>query len=64
VTLDGQVVGVIDLYDPVAQTSTLIGQATLDNGWHTLVIDVLGTSNASSTGTRVSVDAFDVIHTV
>jgi hypothetical protein len=58
VLIDGVLKGTFDLY-----ASTAHWQAThlflgLTSGAHTIVVKVLGTKNASSTGTKVVVDAF------
>lgn len=57
--MDGVKVATVDLYSPTLNPS----QAVYTKDWatsgaHTLEVRVLGARNASSTGTRVDVDAF------
>jgi len=62
VRLDGAVVATVDTYAPSrpAASGPMFGTAGLAAGSHTLVIEVTGTSNASSVGSFIVVDAFDV----
>ena len=63
VSLDGVVVANIDTWAPIQEEfqAAMFSATGLASGSHTLRIEVLGTKNASSQGTRVVVDAFDVI---
>ena len=62
VTLDGESMGVVDLYAPVA-TDRYVAWSTsfADLGSHTLTVTALGTKNALSTSSRIVLDAFAVI---
>jgi hypothetical protein len=61
VYLDGQLAGVVDTYASPGQSATVLYAATgLSSGAHALRVEVAGTRNASSGGTWVWVDAFDV----
>jgi hypothetical protein len=62
VTLDGESMGVIDLYAPVA-TDRYVAWSTsfADFGSHTLTVTALGTKNPLSTSFRIVLDAFAVI---
>lgn len=60
VSIDGGAPIAIDLYSPIPRVAT-IGYAAngLASGrQHSMVVQVLGTRNAASTGTRVDIDAF------
>jgi YD repeat-containing protein len=63
VHLDGAVVATVDTYAPSrpAASGAIYSTTGLAAGNHTLVIEVTGTSNASSAGTFIVVDAFDVM---
>ncbi len=63
VWLDGKKVATVDLYSATAQARKVVYAANnLDPSvTHTLTVKVLGTKNASSSGTRVDVDAFAVL---
>ncbi len=63
VYLDGMKVATVDLYSSTALSRKVLYSANGLNPSvsHTLEIKVLGTKNASSTGTRVDVDAFVVL---
>jgi hypothetical protein len=63
VYLDGVAVADIDTYAPIQEEfqAVMFSAAGLAPGSHTLRIEVLGLKNAASSGTRVIVDAFDVI---
>ena len=62
VSIDGGTPVTVDLYAPsLAYQQTLLEQAGLGNGPHTVTITVLGTRNPSSTGNFIEVDAFDVL---
>jgi len=62
VHLDGSSVVTIDTYaaSRPAASGVLYSTTGLPSGSHTLVIEVTGAANASSSGTYVVVDAFDV----
>ena len=61
VSLDGQVQASVDTYATPYQARAVIWSATgLAAGSHTLTITVTGTHNASSGGSWVWIDAFDV----
>jgi len=62
VHLDGAVVATVDTYAPTrpAASGAMYATTGLASGSHALVIEVTGTSNASSTGAFIVVDAFDV----
>ena len=63
VWLDGTKVATVDLYSRTVQARRVVfarnGLSTVDT--HMLEVRVLGTKNASSTGTRVDVDSFVVL---
>jgi hypothetical protein len=63
VSLDGVVVADIDTWAALQEEfqAAMFSAPGLAPGSHTLRIEVLGTKNASSQGTRIVVDAFDVI---
>jgi hypothetical protein len=62
ITLDGAVVGTVDLYSPTLQAGQVVWSiASLPSGAHTIKVTVLGTHNPASSGTRVDVDAFAAI---
>jgi hypothetical protein len=59
VWVDGVKVKSVDLYSSTTQARrTMFVQHWPDSGPHTVEVRVLGTKNATSTGTRVDVDAF------
>jgi parallel beta-helix repeat protein len=58
VTVDGVDKGVVDLYAPTRQWKVEKAYTGLATGAHTIIVRVLGTKNASSTGTKVVVDGF------
>ena len=58
VTIDGINKGTLDLYAPSVHPQVKEPYSGLASGAHTIVITVLGSHNASSTGTSVVVDAF------
>ena len=62
VHLDGSVVATVDTYAPSrpAASGAMYSTTGLASGSHTLVIEATGTSNVSSTGAFIIVDAFDV----
>jgi bacillopeptidase F len=61
VFLDGSFAGEIDTYSPGARMQDAVFAATgLTDALHTLTIEVTGTKNAASTGTRIDLDAFEV----
>ncbi|HKA39260.1 MAG TPA: Ig-like domain-containing protein, partial [Burkholderiales bacterium] len=61
VFLDGALVGEVDTFRPAQQPQIEVFSATgLTPGPHTLVIEVTGTANPSSTDLWVIIDAFDV----
>ena len=58
-TLDGTVVGTVDLYAPSVQPAQVVWTSGfLGAVGHTLRVSVTGTKNASSTGTKVDIDAY------
>jgi len=61
VTIDGVSKGTVDLYQAASEWKVLQSYTGLSPGAHTIVVKVLGTKNASSTGTGVVADAF-VVH--
>jgi hypothetical protein len=62
VRIDGVLKATIDLYNVSLQGRRIVfAQNVLSPGQHTIQIKVLGTKNASSSGTLVDVDAFVVI---
>jgi TRAP-type uncharacterized transport system substrate-binding protein len=62
VWLDGVKVATVDLYSATAaDRREVFTKAVSATGTHKLEVRVLGTKNASSTGTRVDVDAFVVL---
>jgi len=64
VFVDGTLVTTVDLYSSVAQQRGVVfRQAWATSGNHVTVVVLTGTKNASSTGTRVDVDAFLVERT-
>jgi hypothetical protein len=52
--------GTVDLYAPSTHWQVAESFSGLASGPHTIVVKVLGIKNASSTGTKVVVDAFVV----
>jgi Big-like domain-containing protein len=61
VFLDGALVGEVDTFRPAEQSQIeVFSAAGLTRGPHTLVIEVTGTANPSSTDVWVLIDAFDV----
>jgi hypothetical protein len=62
VYLDGSLAGEIDLYYPDNRVQAVVYTSPqLAYGNHTFAIEATGLKNAASTGTRVVVDAFDVM---
>jgi hypothetical protein len=61
VTIDGVAKGTVDLYSATVKWQVAKTYSGLSSGTHTIVVTVLGTKNASSTGTLIVVDAF-VVH--
>ena len=62
VYLDGSVAADVDLYNPDNRVQAIVYTSPqLADGNHTLVIESTGLKNAASSGTRVVVDAFDVM---
>ncbi|MGI5939433.1 MAG: protein kinase domain-containing protein [Thermoleophilia bacterium] len=61
ITLDGKSLGTIDLYSQTTKWQEKVwGTGTLKPGIHTVTIAWTGTKNNASTGTYISVDAFEV----
>lgn len=59
VLLDGRKVATVNLYAPTVQTRQVVWARNVNpSGSYVLEIEVLGTRNRASTGTRVDVDAF------
>jgi hypothetical protein len=62
VYVDGELRAIVDTFASPAQAQTALFSATdLAAGSHTLVVEVAGQRNASSAGSWVWVDAFDVV---
>lgn len=59
-TLDGDDMGTVDLYNASTIYAKVWETATLENGTHTLKIERTGDKNALATDKNISVDAFDV----
>ncbi len=65
VTLDGEPVATVSLYAPEPTSpATVWISGPIPSGTHKLVVAALGSAEASSVGTVVSIDAFDVEGTV
>ena len=63
VSLDGGAPVTVDLYAPVQQLAAIPFTFNVGSGTqHQVVIQVLGTRNAASTGTRVDLDAFVLLN--
>jgi hypothetical protein len=61
-TVDGGAPTLVNLYSSVFKAKqNLYSSGDLENGTHTLVLTTTGTFSAPSTGSRVYVDAFDVV---
>ena len=60
VLIDGVNKGTVDLYAAAAHWQVVKTYGGLAAGSHTIVVQVLGTKNASATSTNVGVDAFVV----
>ena len=62
VYLDGVLVTVVDTHAPMQEAfqGPLFVATGLTPGDHSLTIEVTGTANPNSSGTRIVVDAFDV----
>jgi hypothetical protein len=61
--LDGVLVETLDLYTPTLTFRQVLYSASFDaSAAHTIEVRVLGTRNASSSGTRVDLDAVVVVH--
>jgi bacillopeptidase F len=58
VFIDGVDKGTVDLYAPTQTWKTVKTYAGLSSGTHTIQVKPLGTKSASSTSTKVVVDAF------
>jgi GH25 family lysozyme M1 (1,4-beta-N-acetylmuramidase) len=61
VSIDGQPAGIIDQYSPTVAYRQRVFTAHLPQGEHKVTIQVLGTHNANSKGSRVDIDAFQVL---
>lgn len=62
IVLDGNIVAVVDLYDPIEKFSQITFAANnLATGSHKLKVHVLRFPNAASSGNRVDIDAFVVL---
>jgi hypothetical protein len=65
VSLDGAAAVTVDLYAPVQQLAAVAFTLNVGSGsQHQVVVQVLGTRNAASTGTRVDLDAFVLLNGV
>jgi hypothetical protein len=60
VTVDGTTTHTVDLYRSTTGYKQKAWEATLPAGYHTVKVEWTGTKNPASTGTNISVDAFDV----
>jgi hypothetical protein len=60
VSIDGTLVGTVDLYAATRTFGVIHTVSGLANGPHTLLIEPTGTAQPASTGTLVCVDRFDV----
>ncbi len=58
VWLDGSKVDTVDMYKATTKAGQMAWSMDVTAGTHTVEVRALGTKNASSTGTRVDVDAF------
>ena len=58
IRVDGTAVTTVDLYAPSMAAARVVWTSQLVSGSHSVQVRVTGTSNASSTGARVDVDAF------
>jgi hypothetical protein len=64
VAIDGGAAAPVDLYSSGFKSKqTLFSSGDLPDGDHTLLLTVTGTYNPPSTGSRVYVDAFDIVGT-
>lgn len=61
VTLDGQYLGLVDLYKSTTQLQVPLQKTGLVSGTHTIIIEVSGQKNAKSTGYLIDIDAFEVL---
>lgn len=62
VYIDNQLVGEVDLYSQASQYNKLLFERlNLPSGTHTITLKNTGQKNTNSTGTNISVDAFEVI---
>ena len=60
-TVDGDAAITVDLYSAATKSQQQVwASGALEMGTHTITIARLGTKNASSKGTAINVDAFDV----
>jgi cell wall-associated NlpC family hydrolase len=65
VTVDGVDKGTVDLYSSgVTFGASVWNTGTLDSGKHTVTIAWTGDKNASSTGSNIGLDAFDIVGTM
>ena len=61
VSIDGGAPVTVDMYSSAAKwQQTVFSSGPLSAGPHTMVIQLLGTKNASATGTKVMIDAFNL----
>jgi len=60
VILDGTSMGTVDLYKATQAWQAALSYGPVDAGSHTLIIQVLGTKDAASNGTKVCVDGFTI----
>ena len=62
VWLDGTEIAVVDQYrSAYANKQVVWSSGDITPGAHTLIVEVLGEKRTESTGTRVMIDAFDVV---
>ena len=59
--LDGVTVGLVDLYASTLRPASVVYATSVTPGRHVLSVTVTATHNAASTGSRVDVDAFEVL---
>lgn len=63
ITIDGVSCGEVDTYaSPTERQSVAFSKKDLAQGEHTIVIKATNTKNASSSGTKIEIDAIRVIH--
>jgi len=58
VIIDGQAVGLVELYAPNLTGPEVVFVADLDGGRHSVTVEATGTSDPASTGTGITIDGF------